>query len=101
MIFEGRDLKSTEAGSIETLINLVDHNKGITLIPKLAVMNLKISQRKNVREFANPKPVREISIVVKNNFIRKKIIDHLKNAITNSLPVDMLNHKSKKITSLE
>lgn len=90
-----------EAGSIETLINLVDHNKGITIIPKLAEINLKPSQRKNVREFADPKPVREISIVVKNNFIRKKIIDQLKNAITNSLPVEMLNQKSKKITAID
>lgn len=90
-----------EAGSIETLINLVDHNKGITLIPKLAVMNLKISQRKNVREFANPKPVREISIVVKNNFIRKKIIDRLTTAITNSLPIEMLYQKGKKITAID
>ncbi len=90
-----------EAGSIETLINLVDHNKGLTLIPKLAEMNLNTSQRKNVREFANPKPVREISLVVKNNFIRKKIIDHLQNAIASSLPKDMLNQKSKKITSID
>lgn len=90
-----------EAGSIETLINLVDHNKGITLIPKLAEMNLKTSQRKNVREFSNPKPAREISIVVKNNFIRKKIIDHLTNTIIKCLPNDMLNKKNKKIATID
>lgn len=98
---QGASSFNYEAGSIETLINLVDHNKGITLIPKLAQMNLKNSQKKNVREFANPKPVREISLVVKNNFIRKKIIDRLKNAITNSLPAEMLNQKSKKITAID
>ena len=76
-------------------------SNGITLIPKLAEMNLKPSQRKHVREFANPKPVREISIVVESNFIRKKIIDQLKTAIINSLPIEMLNQKSKKITAID
>lgn len=90
-----------EAGSIETLINLVDHNNGITLIPKLAEMNLKPSQRKNVKEFSNPKPVREISLLVKENFVREGIIDNLKDAIISSLPKNMLNAKNKKITSIE
>ena len=90
-----------EAGSIETLINLVDHSKGITLIPKLAVMNLKPSQKKHVREFANPKPVREISLVVKNNFIRKKILDELKEVITTCLPAEMINSKNKNITLID
>ncbi|MBA3662704.1 MAG: hydrogen peroxide-inducible genes activator [Bacteroidetes bacterium] len=90
-----------EAGSIETLINLVDHSKGITLIPKLAEMNLKPSQKKFVREFANPKPVREISLVVKNNFIRIKIIEQLKDVIIKCLPSEMINSKNKKITSID
>ena len=92
---------SYEAGSIETLINLVDTSKGITLIPKLAEMNLKPSQKKYVREFANPKPVREISLVVTNNFIRKKIIDELKDVIIKCLPAEMTNTKNKKITLIE
>lgn len=90
-----------EAGSIETLINLVDNSKGITLIPKLAEMNLKTSQKKFVREFAIPKPVREISLVVNKNFIRKKIIDELKDVILKCLPPEMLNSKNKKITLIK
>ena len=90
-----------EAGSIETLINLVDHSKGITLIPRLAVMNLKPSQKKHVREFANPKPVREISLVVKNNFIRKKILDELKDVIAKCLPTEMADVKNKKIALID
>ena len=33
-----------EAGSIETLINIVDLHKGMTIIPELAVFNLRMSQ---------------------------------------------------------
>ena len=74
-----------EAGSIETLINLIDRHEGITIVPYLATLHLKAGQKKNVREFANPKPVREISLVVSENFPRKKLLEHLKNEISSSL----------------
>ncbi len=86
-----------EAGSIETLINLVDHNHGITIIPKLAQMNLNPLQQKNIREFAPPKPVREISLVVIDSFPRKKLLEYLKEEIINSVPSEMLRSKQKKI----
>jgi len=76
-----------EAGSIETLINLVDKYQGITIIPHLAVLNLKINQRKNVREFANPKPVREISIIVSSNFARNKLLERLQEEIVSKIPI--------------
>jgi len=76
-----------EAGSIETLINLVDKYQGITIIPHLAVLNLKPSQKKNIREFASPKPVREISIIVGNNFARNKLLERLKEEIISKIPV--------------
>lgn len=74
-----------EAGSIETLINLIDRHEGITIIPYLATLHLKTSQKKNVREFANPKPVREISLVVSENFPRKKLLEELKGEIERNI----------------
>jgi LysR family hydrogen peroxide-inducible transcriptional activator len=61
---------------------------------------LKPSQRKNIREFANPKPVREISLVVSENFPRKKILDFLKEEIVNSIPSEMLKQKQKIVTDI-
>ena len=89
-----------EAGSIETLINLVDYDGGITIIPRLAELNLKAQQKKNIREFANPKPVREISLVVTENFPRKEILGQLKEHITKCVPQNMLQSKQKKITGI-
>jgi LysR family hydrogen peroxide-inducible transcriptional activator len=74
-----------EAGSIETLINLIDRHEGITIIPYLATLHLKVAQKKNVREFANPKPVREISLVVSESFPRKKLLQHLKDEIKGAI----------------
>lgn len=79
-----------EAGSIETLINLVDRYEGITIIPGLAVANLKPAQRNKVREFARPKPSRQISLVVNQTFPRKKVLQFLKEEIVKSLPLNDL-----------
>ncbi len=75
-----------EAGSIETLIHMVDRQEGITIIPRLAVYRLTQSQKKKIREFAEPKPVREISLIYLNDFPRKKLLDILSNEIMEALP---------------
>jgi LysR family hydrogen peroxide-inducible transcriptional activator len=86
-----KDLQSDrlhyQAGSLETLKNLVDSNKGITILPYLATLNLTKKQQTKIRAFAQPKPVREISLVVSQNFPRKKIIEAIKDEIEECLPV--------------
>ena len=89
-----------QAGSIETLINLVDKNDGITIVPYLATLTLKPGQKKNLREFARPKPVREISLVTSKNFPRKKLLDHLKEHILAVVPAGMLRQAKVKVTPL-
>jgi LysR family transcriptional regulator, hydrogen peroxide-inducible genes activator len=75
-----------QAGSLETLKNLVDSNQGVTILPYLATLKLSKKQQAKIRAFAQPKPVREISLVVSRNFPRKKIIDAIKTEIENNLP---------------
>ncbi len=78
-----------EAGSIETLINIVDQNEGLTVIPEMAISNLSDLQKKNVRSFKNTTPVREISLITRKEFIRERmintIIDEVKAAVPKSL----------------
>ena len=38
---------SYEAGSIDTLIQIVDQNEGLTVIPEMAIANLSDKQKKN------------------------------------------------------
>lgn len=78
-----------QAGSLETLKNLVDHNKGITILPLLATKELTQSQQRKIRSFAPPKPVREISLVVNSNYSRKSILQALKKAIEDCMPEDV------------
>lgn len=89
-----------QAGSIETLINLVDKNDGITIVPYLATQMLKPGQKKNLREFARPKPVREISLVTAKSFPRKKLLDQLRDHILEVIPSQMLSPAKMKVTAL-
>ena len=75
-----------EAGSIETLINLVDKYEGLTIIPHFATLNLTAVQKEKVREFAEPKPVREISLVVSESYPRRKLVQELQTVIKQVVP---------------
>lgn len=89
-----------EAGSIETLKNLVDHHKGITILPHLATLDLSKKQKHRVREFAPPKPVREVSLVVTRNFPRANVLAALKKEIEASLPEVISRAQKKKVLEI-
>ncbi len=88
-----------EAGSIETLKNLVEKNFGITIIPELATHNLTASQKKRLRYFKPPTPVREISIVTHRQYVKDKLIEVLKETILAVIPEEM--KQNKEINVLE
>jgi LysR family transcriptional regulator, hydrogen peroxide-inducible genes activator len=88
---------SYEAGSIETLINLVDRNAGLTIVPELAAKRLTKSQKSQIREFNDPKPSREISLVVWQYFPRKKVLESLKEEILKMIPEEMKSSGNKFI----
>jgi LysR family transcriptional regulator, hydrogen peroxide-inducible genes activator len=86
-----------EAGSIETLKNLVDHHKGITILPHLATVDLNAKQKAKIREFGHPKPVREISLVVNKNFHRSSMLISLRTEIEKQLPSSILKTGKKRV----
>jgi LysR family hydrogen peroxide-inducible transcriptional activator len=88
-----------EAGSIETLKNLVEKNFGVTIVPELATFNLTASQKKRLRYFKPPTPVREISIATHRQYVKEKLIEVLKETILAVMPEEM--KKNKKINVLE
>jgi len=87
-----------EAGSIETLINLVDKYEGITIVPHFATLNLTPDQKKNIRAFAE-QPVRQISLVVNHTYPRIRILKHLEEAIKKSIPLHA-NSLSKNVVQI-
>ncbi len=89
-----------QAGSIETLKKMVDLNNGITILPELALRDLSKKQKKNIRYFRPPAPVREISIVTYRHFVKYNLIQVLKQEILSNLPNSMKESIKKQITSI-
>jgi LysR family hydrogen peroxide-inducible transcriptional activator len=76
------DLSFTfESGSIDTLIRMVDVQGGFTLVPELIIPYLQDDQRKHLRRFKDPMPVREISIITRRLSLKEKQIEVLKEEI--------------------
>ncbi len=89
-----------ETGSIETLKNLVDHHQGITILPLLATLDLSKKQKEKIREFAYPKPVREISLVVNKNFHRTSLFKALQVEIERQLPATLGKADKKRVLDI-
>ncbi len=74
-----------DAGSLQTLIRLVDENGGITLLPAASIQFLSTKQRANVREFAPPVPLRLVQLTTLQDYPRKKVVEFLLEALKPSL----------------
>lgn len=75
-----------EAGSIETLRRMVELTDGVTILPELAVAELTKNQQRQLKHFRRPAPMREVSIVVHRDFMKKTLIEILKKEILEGIP---------------
>ncbi len=87
-------------GSVETLKRMVDQNNGATILPELALAELSDKQLDKVRYFKSPEPAREVSIVIQRNFLKRRMIEALKNEILEFLPKRMKNKKKKEVIEI-
>lgn len=79
------------SGSIEALKSLVRAGMGYTLIPELSV---EADEKQNLRQFNEPVPVREVSLVVHNSFVREQLLEALRDAIRHAVPTAYLNEEN-------
>jgi LysR family hydrogen peroxide-inducible transcriptional activator len=86
-----------ESGNLETLKNMVLNSQGYTFLPELAVLNLSSEDKLHVREFQNPVPTREVSLVHNRIFLKEKIITALEASIIENLPESLVSLKRKNI----
>lgn len=87
---------SYEISSIETLKNLVRAQLGFAIIPQLSILNEM--EKSLFKPFKDPKPVREISLVVSDTFSKKLVLQKMSEAIWSILPDDLKQeYKYRKI----
>ena len=81
--------------SLEALVNLSLKGNGISLIPYLTSLNLRDKQKAKVYNFKTPEPSREISVIYKNNTLKKHVIEEVFLLIKSSMK------KIKNFTDVE
>jgi len=90
-----------EAGSIETLRKMVELNDGITILPELATIDLPEARQQQIRHFKQPAPMREVSLVVHRDFVKKRLIELLKKEIIQSIPAKVKKNKNALVLPVE
>lgn len=71
-----------ESGSFETLIKLADEGLGMTLLPYLHTLDILPSQAKNLKQFQEPSPAREVSLIYGKSELKMQIINALYDIIS-------------------
>lgn len=85
-----------EAGSINTLIGIVDANGGYTVIPELHIPLLSQQQQTHLRPLSEPTPVREISLILRTDYVRQGLVNTIVDAVKAVIPEDMIDARLKK-----
>lgn len=70
-----------ESGSFETLIKLSNEGLGMTLLPYLHTLDIKDSEKENLRMFYDPVPAREVSLIYNRSELKMQIIEALRSTI--------------------
>lgn len=89
---------SYEAGSIDTLINVVDNNAGLTIIPEMAAMSLSEERQEHLRTFKGRRAYREVSLFVSVEYVRKAMLEVVQELVKASVPKSMQDIRLKSYT---
>jgi LysR family hydrogen peroxide-inducible transcriptional activator len=81
-----------EAGSIDTLIRIVDENGGYTIIPEMHLPFLTEHQRDNVRRIEGDYlSQRRVSLYIKDDYIRQRMLNTITDTLKQFMPEGMLS----------
>ena len=81
-----------EGGRVGLLIQIVNENGGITVIPETHIGYIMFSQRKNLRPIVDPERKRTISLVVRADFIHQAQLNAVVDAVKGIVPGELLEN---------
>ncbi|RYZ54716.1 MAG: hydrogen peroxide-inducible genes activator [Sphingobacteriales bacterium] len=91
-----------ESSNVETLRKMVDKNKGMTVLPELAIMEFPEDLVERIRYFEDPEPVREIGLVTNDHFVRLALLQSLIDEISLLVPEKMrVQKKNRKVLRIQ
>ena len=86
-----------EAGSIDTLIRIVDENGGFTIIPEMHLPFLSDKQRGNVRRIEGDHlSQRRVSLYIREDYIRQSMLNTITKTLLRFMPDKMLEEQIVK-----
>ncbi|GGG10171.1 transcriptional regulator [Dokdonia pacifica] len=72
---------SLESGSFETLVKLANEDLGMTLLPYLHTIDYKGKDMEFLKNFKEPSPAREVSLIYHKSELKMQIIEALRSTI--------------------
>jgi LysR family hydrogen peroxide-inducible transcriptional activator len=91
-----------ESSNVETLRKMVDRNGGFTILPELSTHEFHEDQVERIRYFEEPEPVREISLVTNDHFVRLSLLQSLMDEILSIIPEKMrVQKKNRKVLRIQ
>lgn len=99
-ICQNRNLENIlnyQSGSLEALKRMVDKQGGVTLLPELATLDLNEVDRKKLYSFKRPTPFREVTIVLKRDYLKKRLVEALQKEIVENLPPFMKDREENEL----
>lgn len=88
--------RTYQGGSFTTLIKTIDAVGGCSIVPESLSDDLNERQRNNIRPLCEPEATREISLVVKDDFAREKLLNEIVETIKQFVPSHMIDERLKK-----
>ena len=77
------------SGSLETLIEIVRHHKGVTIVPELTAKKLQKEEQQLLGQFKPPAPYREMSLVIHRHSAKRKFVEAIQDVIEEIIPMEM------------
>jgi LysR family hydrogen peroxide-inducible transcriptional activator len=88
-----------KAGSIDSLLRFVKANKATTLLPHLATIDFSDNEKMHLGNFISPVPYRTVGLVVHRHFVKKKLLDVLKQDIIEKITtiISQINMEGERL----
>ncbi len=75
-----------ESGSIETIIKILQHHSGLTIVPETAALYMSAEQKLGLKPIKGSSPGRQISIISRRTFLKQNTVTALAQCIDKNLP---------------
>jgi LysR family hydrogen peroxide-inducible transcriptional activator len=89
-----------ETGSIESLLKITEMNGGITIVPHLVTVHFSKEQKERLRRFKPPVPAREISLVTYRHFVKRGLLQVLKEEIRHAVQTYLPQKEERDVIAI-